>query len=263
MGKKPTPIAVYIFCFQLFRDNYEKSLSSPPIISSRAVITKVEVWVSNANNTTENLKNIIGFMDLGEGTQANIYNDALVIDNNTAANADFSSNAANNLYFNIADSTSSYNTTQIRGFVGSNQALEAQGFNNGIDFEKYEQDAIACADWIMKTPLNEQKAKRAKAYKFLISYVSGSPKISATLNVEASPYIDNQDLLVVFLASWTKSCLQQNYANNIEEFTLRATDDVLKFYSKNKKSVGKAKKIKKFLKMQKKGTLHAYVKSKL
>ena len=131
------------------------------------------------------------------------------------------------------------------------------------DFEKYEQDAIACADWIMKTPLNEQKAKRAKAYKFLISYVSGSPKISATLNVEASPYIDNQDLLVVFLASWTKSCLQQNYANNIEEFTLRATDDVLKFYSKNKKSVGKAKKIKKFLKMQKKGTLHAYVKSKL
>ncbi len=136
-------------------------------------------------------------------------------------------------------------------------------FKTEADYEKYEADAIACADWIMKTPLNEQKTKRAKAYKFLIEYVSGSPKISATLNSEASPYINNTDLLAVFLASWTKSCLTQNYVNNIEEFTLRATDDVLKFYKKNKKSVGKAKGIKKFLKMQKKGTLHAYVKSKL
>ena len=136
-------------------------------------------------------------------------------------------------------------------------------FKTEADYEKYESDAIACADWLMKTPINEQNTKRNKAYKFLIEYVEGSPKIKATLNIEASPYINNPHLLVIFLASWTKSCLTQNYVNNIEEFTLRATDDVLKFYKKNKKHVGKAKGIKKFLKMEKKGTLHAYVKSKL
>jgi hypothetical protein len=41
-------------------------------------------------------------MDLGEGTQANIFNDAQVTDNNTVPNVDFSDNAANNLYANIA-----------------------------------------------------------------------------------------------------------------------------------------------------------------
>ena len=131
----------HYFLSQYFRDNYERSLSTPPIINSRAVITKVEVWVSNSNNSTTNLKNVIGFMDLGEGTQANIYNNAQVVDNNPALNADFSDNAANNLYFNIADSTgaSPYNTNQIRGFVGSSQELTTQGFVNGTDFEKYEQ----------------------------------------------------------------------------------------------------------------------------
>ncbi|MEJ6736628.1 MAG: cell surface protein SprA [Flavobacteriales bacterium] len=131
----------HYFLSHYFRDTYENSLATPPIINSRAIITKVEVWVSNANNSTTNLKNIIGFMDLGEGDQANIFNNAQVTDNNPAPNADFSDNAANNLYFNIADTTgaSSYSTNQIRGFVGASQELAAQGFINGTDFEKYEQ----------------------------------------------------------------------------------------------------------------------------
>jgi len=131
----------HYFLSQYFRDSYERSLSTPPLISSRAVITKVEVWLSNSNSSTTNLKNIIGFMDLGEGTQTNIYNDAQVIDNNTAPNANFSDNAANNLYFNISDSTgaSPYNVNDIRGFVDASQELTNQGFVNGTDFEKYEQ----------------------------------------------------------------------------------------------------------------------------
>ena len=136
-------------------------------------------------------------------------------------------------------------------------------FKTEADYEKYESDMIACADWLIKTPLNEQSTKRGKAYTFLIEYVQGSPKIQAIINAQASPYINNPHLLAIFLASWSKSCLTQNYVNNNEEFTLRATDDVIKFYLKNKNSVGKAKKIKKFIKMHKKGTLHEYVKSKL
>lgn len=131
------------------------------------------------------------------------------------------------------------------------------------DYEKYEHKAIECADWLMKTPLGTQPAKREKATSFLVNYVTGSPKIKAVLNIEATPFINNQNLMVIFLASWTKSCLTQNYANNEEEFTLRATEDCLNFFKKNKKSIGKAKKIKKYLKMQDKGTLNAYVKSKL
>ncbi|OFY95328.1 MAG: cell surface protein SprA, partial [Bacteroidetes bacterium RIFCSPLOWO2_12_FULL_31_6] len=130
----------HYFLSQYFRDTYEKSLSTPPIISSRATITKVEIWISNVNSSTQDLKNIIGFMDLGEGTQTNIYNDPLVIDANTSPLVDYPYNLANNLYFNISDTTgaSPYNTSAIREFVTSSQELENQGYVNGVDFEKYE-----------------------------------------------------------------------------------------------------------------------------
>ncbi|MDF1672545.1 MAG: cell surface protein SprA [Vicingaceae bacterium] len=130
----------HFFLAHYFRDTYENSLATPPVITSRANITKVEIWVSNINNAVENTKNIIGFMDLGEATQQNIFNDPLVIDANPAANFNFPFNTANNLYFDISDTSgaSPYNTSDIRGFVNASQELELQGFENGTDFEKYE-----------------------------------------------------------------------------------------------------------------------------
>ena len=130
----------HFFLSHFFRDTYEQSLATPPIVTSRANITKVEIWVSNINNSVENTKNIIGFMDLGEATQQNIYNDPLVIDANILPNMNFPFNTANNLYFDISDTTgaSPYNTSDIRGFVNASQELELQGFENGTDFEKYE-----------------------------------------------------------------------------------------------------------------------------
>lgn len=126
----------HYFLSQYFRDNYENSLSSPPIINSRATITRVEVWTSNINNAVENTKNIIGFLDLGEGTQNNIYNDALVLDANSSPIATVSYNGANNLYPNI---TGGYaGASDIRSFVNASQTLEGLGFENGVDFEKYE-----------------------------------------------------------------------------------------------------------------------------
>ena len=130
----------HFFLAHYFRDTYENSLATPPVITSRANITKVEIWVSNINNAVENTKNIIGFMDLGEATQQNIFNDPLVIDANLLPNMNFPYNTANNLYFNVSDTTgaSPYNTSDIRGFVNASQELELQGFENGTDFEKYE-----------------------------------------------------------------------------------------------------------------------------
>ncbi len=130
----------HYFLSQYFRDTYENSLSTPPVISSRANITKIEVWVSNVNHSVVNTKNIIGFMDLGEGTQANIYNDPLITDANTTPNKNYPDNYANTLYPDLTANPINplYDTTAIRGFVNASQALESIGYKNGIDFEKYE-----------------------------------------------------------------------------------------------------------------------------
>ncbi len=127
----------HFFLSHFFRDNYEQSLSTPPIITSRANITKVEIWVSNINQSTQNTKNIIGFADLGE-IDPTKYHGGPVTPTVGAINV---YNNANDLYKNIADTSgaSLYNVPNIRGFVNASQELTAQGYVNGIDFEKYEQ----------------------------------------------------------------------------------------------------------------------------
>lgn len=58
----------HFFLSQFFRDNYEASLSKLPFINSGITVTRVEVYVTNRINTTQNLRNIVGLMDLAEGT---------------------------------------------------------------------------------------------------------------------------------------------------------------------------------------------------
>lgn len=52
---------------QYFYDNYNQALSTFPVISSLVTINKIEVWVTNRTGATDGVRNVIGFMDLGEG----------------------------------------------------------------------------------------------------------------------------------------------------------------------------------------------------
>jgi cell surface protein SprA len=56
----------HFFLSHYFRDNYEQFLEDLPLISSPIQITKVEVWVTNTRQETENTRNLVAFMDLGE-----------------------------------------------------------------------------------------------------------------------------------------------------------------------------------------------------
>ena len=51
---------------QYFRNSYNQALSTYPVISSLVTINKIEVWVTNRTGATDGVRNIIGFMDLGE-----------------------------------------------------------------------------------------------------------------------------------------------------------------------------------------------------
>lgn len=56
----------HYFLSQYFRNNYERFLDQMPLVTSPVQITKVEVWVTNTRQETENTRNIVAFMDLGE-----------------------------------------------------------------------------------------------------------------------------------------------------------------------------------------------------
>ncbi len=49
-----------------FRDTYDQSMSTLPLITSGIQITRIEVWITNRRNQVTDTRNIIGFTDLGE-----------------------------------------------------------------------------------------------------------------------------------------------------------------------------------------------------
>lgn len=56
----------HYFLGHYFRDNFDRWMSTLPVISTPVVITKVEVYVSNVNGTNEQTRKIAAFEDLGE-----------------------------------------------------------------------------------------------------------------------------------------------------------------------------------------------------
>lgn len=58
----------HYFLGQYFRDNYDNALANLPFVNSQALITRVEVWVSNTNGSTLDIRNVVGFTELGEDT---------------------------------------------------------------------------------------------------------------------------------------------------------------------------------------------------
>lgn len=57
----------HFFLAQYFRDNYDSALENYPFIQSQVQITRLEVWVTNRNQQTLNVRNVVALQDLGEG----------------------------------------------------------------------------------------------------------------------------------------------------------------------------------------------------
>ena len=57
----------HFFLAQYFRDTYDKALADYPFLNNGGLqITRIEVWVTNRSNRTDNIRNVVAFQDLGE-----------------------------------------------------------------------------------------------------------------------------------------------------------------------------------------------------
>ncbi|MES2798593.1 MAG: cell surface protein SprA [Bacteroidota bacterium] len=112
--------------------NYDNAMSTLPIVNSTMYITRMEVWLTNRTNNTENTRNVLAFADLGEAKPEDWQGapgGGSVIES--------PDNEANNLY--------AWASTQplVRSFVNSVQALSTQvaapgPFTQAIHYEKVE-----------------------------------------------------------------------------------------------------------------------------
>lgn len=86
----------HFFLAQHFRDTYNNAMSTLPVIRSNVVVTRVEVWVTNRNQVSADVRDVVGFMDLGEPNPHN----PNIFPNGGAI---FPRNDANNLYSNLVN----------------------------------------------------------------------------------------------------------------------------------------------------------------
>ena len=161
----------HFFLSQYFRDQYEAALSTLPTVTSSVNITKIEVWVTNTNTTTQNTRNILALTDLGEGKDSWIYNREITPANTSKI---YPRNAANDLLTRM-------DTTQIRGISSvtnymSNDPMRIgkSGYmTSGRDFEKIEN------------------ARRLSSTEFSLNSKLGFISLNVTLNA-------NQTLAVAY-----------------------------------------------------------------
>ncbi|PRY10431.1 cell surface protein SprA [Pontibacter ummariensis] len=112
----------HFFLSQFFRGRYNNALKNLPLINSGIVIRRLELYVTNSNRSTENLRNMVAYMDLAEPDP---YRDQF---GNKPASAP-ADNAANTLYSQVARNNRARSNAQV------DEYLRSQGLEKGVDFE--------------------------------------------------------------------------------------------------------------------------------
>ncbi|WP_224484080.1 T9SS outer membrane translocon Sov/SprA [Robertkochia aurantiaca] len=126
----------HFFLSQFFRSKYNQALENYPFIRSQVQVTRIEVWVTNRSQRTQNVRNIVAVQDLGEAVPENTR-----IDQNAPAGF---FNAGNNLPRNAANAYDPFNlggagsalNAAVRDIATAKQGFNVPGYNvnQGFDF---------------------------------------------------------------------------------------------------------------------------------
>ncbi|RBP34370.1 protein involved in gliding motility SprA [Oceanihabitans sediminis] len=122
----------HFFLAHYFRENYDAALNNYPFINTQVQITRIEAWVTNRNNRTENVRNIVALQDLGESARVGSAVNVTVGPNAYPSNKN---NAFNPL--NIGGAGSQLNS-QIRDIATVQSGIMVGGVTEGADYAKLE-----------------------------------------------------------------------------------------------------------------------------
>lgn len=124
----------HYFIAQYFRDNYNKALSTLPVVNSNIRIIRMEVWRTNVGAAVTNNRNILALTDLGEANPQS----PLVTGIGMGENNIKPSNNSNNLFVPGPAGTPLINSSSIRSINNVTNLLQGLGFTSGKDYEKIE-----------------------------------------------------------------------------------------------------------------------------
>ncbi|MVN79168.1 cell surface protein SprA [Hymenobacter sp. HMF4947] len=118
----------HYFLAQFFRDRYDQALRGLPTVQSGFQITRLEVYITNDNRTTDNLRNVVALMDLAEPRLDRLYRPQF---NANGASAAYTppQNKANLEYNQLL--AGSRDNLQVEGYLTNSLAL-----SRTVDYER-------------------------------------------------------------------------------------------------------------------------------
>ncbi|MGC6432453.1 MAG: cell surface protein SprA [Jejuia sp.] len=125
----------HFFLAQYFRDTYDESLRNYPFINNRGLqITRLEVYITNRSNRTDNVRNVVALQDLGESDK--LFSNQISV---LAPPGSFPDNGNNNLDPTAIDNGSVL-TEAIRDIATAQNGFGPlqNSVNEGSDYGKIE-----------------------------------------------------------------------------------------------------------------------------
>ncbi|QNM87137.1 cell surface protein SprA [Polaribacter pectinis] len=225
----------HFFLSQFFIDNYANSLKDYPLISSQVNITRIEVWITNRNASTEDYRSIVAFADIGETNSNNPADYQNLVNNNvnSTANAPSINVAGNTINLPINESNNIYRQSILNGIrdVSNVEKTLRDEFSMapGTDFSILENARKLDINEFTLNPqlgfislnrrLNDGEVL-AVAYEYTVAgSVNGTTKTSFKVGEFSNDGIQApQNLAVKLLRSEILQTKRKNAANEDESF---------------------------------------------
>ena len=127
------------------------------------------------------------------------------------------------------------------------------------EFIESEKKLLATINWLENTALDQEETKHKKQYALLTAWIINSPTVTIEVNNRILTFTKkNSQLLIFFMAGWTKYCLQNNYSADLTKGNVAGIRSAIGIY---KKGVGLKldKEMQKLIDLDEKGELENWV----
>jgi cell surface protein SprA len=115
----------HYFLARYFRDNYNRALANPPTVLSGIMVSKIEVWITNKTGNTQDSRDVLAFLDLGENQP---YNTAQVSGGASVLPSAFTSptfpTQSNNLLANLPTDARQTNSNSVITYFQANGSTD-------------------------------------------------------------------------------------------------------------------------------------------
>lgn len=135
--------------------------------------------------------------------------------------------------------------------------------NDRNDFRLAEPKALEAASFLLNTPIDNSRADREKAMKFMIMWMEGTPDYTFYIDNNIGSFTRSSNtLLVVYMACLTKNSLENpNLINEREELKYKSIEMYIDYCLNPSNNVKNYKQLEKLVKARDKGKLKDYIKN--